>query len=354
MTEKENIFGCLLGTAVGDALGLSCEGMSKQRQLKLFSDINRYHFFFNKGMISDDTEHICMTAQALIESGGDVTKFSKSLGWKLRFWLLGLPAGIGLATLKSIIKLWLGFSPNNSGVFSAGNGPAMRSPIIGVCYGNDMAKVKELVLASTLITHTDPKAFYGSLAVALAAYMSSKCVDNNVDCQEYFSKLEDLIGKDKKEFLDLINKTTNSVLTNQTTEEFAKDLGIGNYVSGYIYHTVPVVLHCWLMNQNDYKTAIQEVIRCGGDTDTTAAILGAIIGSRVKKEGMPQAWIDNLFEWPRSVNWIEKVSEKLSFVCLNSIIDKPVPLSIIGVFIRNIFFMLIVIIHIIRRSLPPY
>lgn len=48
---------------------------------------------------------------------------------------LGLPAGIGLTTLKGIGKMWLGVKPTRSGVFSAGNGPAMRSSILGVVKG---------------------------------------------------------------------------------------------------------------------------------------------------------------------------------------------------------------------------
>lgn len=37
---------------------------------------------------------------------------------------------MGLATFKSIIKLWLGFSPAKIGIFSAGNGPSIRSALI--------------------------------------------------------------------------------------------------------------------------------------------------------------------------------------------------------------------------------
>ena len=56
--ERETaIVGCILGTAVADALGLACEGVSRQRQRKLFPDISRYHLVFGKGMTSDDTEH---------------------------------------------------------------------------------------------------------------------------------------------------------------------------------------------------------------------------------------------------------------------------------------------------------
>ena len=94
--------------------------------------------------------------------------FRWNFAWRLRFWLLALPAGVGFATLKAMLKLWLGVSSERSGVFSAGNGPAMRAAILGVVF-DDRMMMQEFVRASTRITHTDPKAEYGALAVALAA-----------------------------------------------------------------------------------------------------------------------------------------------------------------------------------------
>ena len=61
-TERA-VTGCLLGTAVGDALGLACEGLSKARQRRLYPDLAGYHFLFGRGMTSDDTEHTCMLAR---------------------------------------------------------------------------------------------------------------------------------------------------------------------------------------------------------------------------------------------------------------------------------------------------
>ncbi|MEE8624523.1 MAG: ADP-ribosylglycohydrolase family protein, partial [Acidiferrobacterales bacterium] len=92
--------------------------MSKRRQRQVYPEISGHRFVFGKGMVSDDTEHACMVAQALIVSGGDVETFAKSLAWRFRFWLLGLPAGIGFATLRAVLKLWLGFPSHRSGVFS--------------------------------------------------------------------------------------------------------------------------------------------------------------------------------------------------------------------------------------------
>lgn len=110
--------------------------------------------------------------QALIASSDDDGVFARQLASRLRVWLLALPAGVGLATLKATLKLCLGFPPHRSGVLSAGNGPAMRSAVLGAAI-DDMDLLRRLVRASTRLTHTDPKAEYGAMAVAVAANMSS-------------------------------------------------------------------------------------------------------------------------------------------------------------------------------------
>jgi ADP-ribosylglycohydrolase len=115
--RPEAVVGCLLGTAVGDALGLPYEQISRRRQVRLFPDPSRYHFLFGRGKISDDTEHGCLTAQSLIMSAGDPGLFLRSLAWRLRWWFVGLPAGVGMTTARSCMKLWLAYSPGRSGVF---------------------------------------------------------------------------------------------------------------------------------------------------------------------------------------------------------------------------------------------
>jgi len=56
---RSRFTGLLLGQAVGDALGLPWEGLSRRRAVKMFSTPDRYRFLFGRGMISDDTEHAC-------------------------------------------------------------------------------------------------------------------------------------------------------------------------------------------------------------------------------------------------------------------------------------------------------
>lgn len=59
--------GILLGTAVGDALGLTAEGLSPQRRRRLYPGPWRHRFLFGRGMISDDTEHAFFVAQSLLK-----------------------------------------------------------------------------------------------------------------------------------------------------------------------------------------------------------------------------------------------------------------------------------------------
>src|SRR5437867_2525490 len=133
----QELAGVLLGMAVGDALGLPAENLSPRRIRRLWRGEWRHRFVFGHGMFSDDTEHILFVSQTLLVHPDNVDAFARSLSWKLRAWLLGAPAGIGLATLRAALKLWLGFSPDRSGVFSAGNGPAMRSAILGAYYADE-------------------------------------------------------------------------------------------------------------------------------------------------------------------------------------------------------------------------
>lgn len=91
----------------------------------------------------------------------------------------------------------------------------------------------------------------------------------------------------------------------------------------------------------------------GGDTDTTAAILGGIVGAAVGKDGIPQVWLDNLWEYPRNIKWIESLGSRLAESQQNTK-HSALPISVYAVFLRNIFFLAIVIFHGFKRLFPPY
>jgi len=304
-------------------------------------------------MISDDTEHSCMTAQALIVSAGEPDRFSQNFAWRLRWWLLSFPPAIGLATLRALFKLWAGCPPGKSGVFSAGNGPAMRSAILGVCYGEDLPRLRKLVKVSARITHTDPKAEWAALAVAAASHLSFCGAATPQEFLAAFRKALDEDAAQAEEFLDLLNRAALSAARGESTESFAESLGLKAGVSGYCYHTVPVALQSWLRQPSDFS-AVLSAIRCGGDTDTVGAIVGGIIGARVGKEGIPPRWLERIWEWPRSTAWIEQVGERLARVCTTSIPQPAVSVPVWALSLRSIGFTAVVLAHGLRRLFPPY
>ena len=64
----------LLGTAVGDSLGLPAEGLSARKIAKRWRGQWHQRFAFNKGMISDDTEHTVFVAQCLLAHPRDAAE----------------------------------------------------------------------------------------------------------------------------------------------------------------------------------------------------------------------------------------------------------------------------------------
>lgn len=355
--------GCLLGTAVADALGLPYEGLSPRRGPRLFPDPTRYHFLpFGRGMCSDDTEHTVMVALALTETcghclhEGNAIAFRRHLACSLRLWLLGLPAGIGMATLKGILKLWLFVPARWQGVWSAGNGPAMRSALIGLFWGGEQPELMRLhVEASTRLTHSDPKATQAALAVAAAAYRSQQS-GGHADPQAYAEEMRALLGSEGDELATLIDRAAQSAQDGHTTAAFAQALGLARGVTGYAFHTVPVALHAWLAHPGDYRGAVLAAIECGGDTDTVAAITGAIAGAGCGPDAIPAPWLEKLAEAPRGVAWMRALGLQLAKTRANYIglIGGLPPVGLAALTWRQAKFLLVVLLHGFRRLLPPY
>jgi ADP-ribosylglycohydrolase len=142
----------------------------------------------------------------------------------------------------------------------------------------------------------------------------------------------------------------------ELTRALAFELG----VSGYVVHTVPASLFCWLRSLDDFRRAIEDVVGLGGDTDTTGAIVGGLAGATLGAEAIPAQWLDGLLEWPRSVAWMRRLAGRLSrrFPAPAATADNDScgPLSLFwpGLALRNPAFMLIVLAHGLRRTLPPY
>ena len=311
MDTNERLRGCLLGTAVGDALGLPREGLRAERAAKLFGTTIAHRLFFARGFVSDDTEHAALTLLAFRRAGGDPSQFATSLARALKIWILAVPPGVGLATLRACGRLLIGISPERSGVRSAGNGPAMRGPVLGVLAGDDPLVLEELIRVSSRLTHTDPRAEAGALAVAEAA-----------------------AGRWPRAVIDAVER-------GETGAELAERLGCAGYVSGFVEYTVPVALHLSYRHRADIRAAISEAILLGGDTDTVAAIVGGIVGAQVGVEGIPAEWLSGIADPAWSV-------ARLGGIACGVASAPPFPLALA----RNVALLTIVLGHGFRRLIP--
>lgn len=265
----------LRAMAVGDSLGLPYEGLRGRKNKKNWQQ----SFLAGWGITSDDTQHAVITYQALRESNGAPDLFRACLGRRLAVWFLCLPPGIGFATLRACVKLCLGIRAPRSGVPSAGNGPAMRAPIIGWEVEEQM---EELVKISTLTTHTDPRALTGAMAVAKT--MREFRANPNVEKSILMGMWRGL-APDDQEWQMLLHAVRDAVSVDDLLARTKQTKGVG----GYIYHTVPVCLYIAEKERGNFREAVGAALCAGGDTDTTAAIVAAL--SAAAGGTPPEEWL---------------------------------------------------------------
>ncbi len=288
--RRRRVEGCLLGTAVGDALGLPCEGLDPRVIQRRFTPLNRFRLVGPWGFVSDDTEQSALVAQSLahgfaavgvddddeIERAVDIATrvFRRALlGW---FWRL--PFGVGLATIRAAFKLTLGLK--NSGVSSAGNGAAMRSGVIGAIFADPTQRQLRRRVAERFarVTHTDSRAVEAAVFVANVA-----AADDDDDA------IDDVRDADLKDAL-----IRARALADAKADVAAAGAALG--VSGFVMHSVPFAWFCICRSGATFD-AVVAAIEGGGDADTNAAIVGGWVGARAP-EAIPVELVGALVGGP--------------------------------------------------------
>jgi ADP-ribosylglycohydrolase len=243
----------------------------------------------------------------------------------------------------------VGYRPNRSGVFSAGNGPAMRSALLGVTSQSD-AQCEEFVRRSTRLTHTDPKAEAGALVVARAAGLTARGIS--------IAPVNFLLNEAKRirgsELAERLTAAHRSLVDGVQPSEFAESQGWAKGVSGYVNDTVPAALYCWAASPDNIRQSVTNAVLLGGDTDSVAAITGAISGANLGHLAIPGEWISAITEWPRNVAWMQKTSETLAENLGGERFTNPPPMHWLATLPRNAVFATIVLGMGFRRLLPRY
>ena len=117
---------------------------------------------------------------------------------------------------------------------------------------------------------------------------------------------------------------------------------------------MPAVLQVWFKHPLDYRTALREIISCDGDSDTTGAIPGAIVGSGVGREGIPMDWLKKTMGMAADPGPDGVTGSGLTEAVRTGLGQRPAPIFAGWQLVRNLFFMAIVLAHGLRRLLPPY
>lgn len=344
--------GTLLGTALGDALGLPVEGLNSKQIASRFGQITSFHFAAGMGFVSDDTEQTVLLVWAIALYPEDAEACASQFKTSLLGWFLRMPCAIGLATLRACLNIL--FQAKVTGINSAGNGSAMRAAIIGVYFHESLEKRKEYGKAICKITHTDARAISAALFVA---ELAAACTRNprKATCKSCFDEVIATVENQQlKEKLQLADRLA---LENATIEIATKQLNN----SGFVLHSVPLATFCFLrFGDGNTMDALSQIISAGGDIDSNAAILGALLGAKKGESGLDNQLVDNIIG-PFGSTFLWRMAKYLSQQKRSTVdedndekegeLDEEVPgYNLVSALMYNLTFLVLVLIYLCIRG----
>ena len=284
---RDRFVGCLLGCAVGDALGAPFEGLwarsipDESALLSAFAEFEGYP----SGQFTDDTQLTVATVRSVVATGGvSPDHVARSIfGLFKRQEVIG-PGGACMAAAANFLRTrdatTCGAEPGQ-----AGNGAAMRTAALGLAFLDRPDELPESVASVSRITHRDPRSVAGGVAVAKAAQLlaSAPETDPVALCQVIAA----VVDRFSPEFADWIVRLPGLVCA--PAESAAPVLAWAGMpapeldapiITPFVIPTVLASLWCLLRNRDSWPGAVAAAIRLGGDVDTLGAIVGALAGVR--------------------------------------------------------------------------
>lgn len=291
METKDKIYGTIFGQAIGDALGLGTEFMSKTEVrekypggLKEYSQIIRdYHRAkFQPGSWSDDTNMMLCIANAIIEDKGINLH---TIARNFKQWVYAPETrGVGQTTLKVLSIAEYVEKPHQVAELiwrmtrtkNAANGSVMRTAIIGLKKEN-VAQTAEDVCK---LTHLDPRCV-GSCVIV------SEIINHLIwhDEQLSYSQIMTIGNKYDKSIAEYIDKAYYNGIESLELDEPSS--------IGYTLKALGSALWC-LFHANDFEESLLRVVNEGGDADTNAAVACAMLGAKFGYTSIPQKYTDGL------------------------------------------------------------
>lgn len=308
--ETARRLGGVMGLAVGDALGTTFEFRRiDQPNYPLLAtgpatDVTGGGpFELRAGAITDDTQMAVCIARSLIEKPSahlDTSDLAhRYLAWFEHAFDVGTQTASALGAIKSGTPTheagrvaWI-----NSGRRAAGNGSLMRTAPIGVRFSGDA--VIEEAIADAILTHADPRCVIATAAfdasIAAAVVRADLMTAARAAIPVAAAKLRELWeGKDEPAIASAVSDLSRDLDAAQASEPgvYGAELDIQR-TAGFV--RVAFRLAYWhALHTQSWRDAVIDTASRGGDADTNAAIVGALLGARDGVGAIPREWLDRV------------------------------------------------------------
>ncbi len=275
----------LVGLAVADALGAPFEGSAPDPSRQVGAGESR------QGSLpwTDDTQ-MALSIVEVLQRGGAIDQDALAAAFARRYepWR---GYGAGMRRLLAAVREGQDWRPARHSVFrngSFGNGSAMRVGPLGAYLGD--APVEEVIAQAELsaeVTHAHPEGRAGAVAVALGAWLAVS--DRGATMPSGPERLAAVAAQLPPGLEVTVGVARAAGLAPDTPLQAAVgELGNGSRIS--CQDTVPLALWLALNHLDDYEEAVRRAIAAGGDTDTTAAMVGSIVAARGGSRCVPESW----------------------------------------------------------------
>lgn len=286
----------MLGTFVGDALGMPFEGALPA---EIPDRLEMLDARLGRGTYTDDTQMAIALAESLLACNG---LDAQALGWA--FAKAHDPRrGYGSGTTEVLRLVRSGIHPHDAaraafaGEGSQGNGAAMRVAPVAVRYADHAGALAEATRASARVTHAHPLGVDAAIAQAAAV---GAALNGELPLEAAFETVT------TSELRDRLTKARGLLDSRPGPAELATALG--NSSRGQ--DSVPAAIYAAAAHES-VEEAITFGIRCGGDTDTIGAMAGAIAAARLGAAAIPARWLDALEQGPKGRGHVECLADRL-------------------------------------------
>jgi len=287
--------GLLFGIAIGDALGVPVEFMSR-KHLQVNPVIGMRQFGTHHqpaGTWSDDSAMSYLLVEQLIEGYNIEALGKKFCQWyQYNQWT---PHGeifdMGVATRNAMDKLAKGISALESGEcddYSNGNGSLMRILPLSIYLQNKPIDQRFCITKEVSgITHAHIRSVIGCF---FAVEFMIQLLKEKDKCEAYY-EAQNIV----RDYLHLIDiKSSEIELYNRILFDDISRIPVHDiYSSGYILHTLEASLWVFLTTDN-FKDAVLKAVNLGDDTDTIGSVTGGMAGLFYGFEQIPGNWINTL------------------------------------------------------------